>query len=246
MYDIIGDIHGCYTELKQLMEKLGYSTGASDISPIVYPYAHPQGRQAVFVGDLCDRGPDSPSVIALVRRMVKEGTGICVMGNHDDKLMRYLEGNGVKIGRSLAKTIEQMDNKDSPLSRKQILKFLQKLPYKILLDQGKLLVCHAGLKEKYHLSEVDKVIRAKCIYGETTGQMDANGYPVRLPWQKDYHGERIVVHGHTALTEVLIENKVYNVDTGAVFGGKLTALRYPEMELVSQLAHAKYWDRREH
>ena len=240
MFDIIGDVHGCYGELVLLLEKLGYESE----DPFLIPYTHPRGRQAVFVGDLVDRGPNSPGVVAIVRQMVKTGTGLCVIGNHDHKLLRYLKGNKVKVGKALADCLNQIDSKNI-LSKKEIIKFFEKLPYKLLLDSDQLLVCHAGLKEKYHLMEENKIVRAKCLYGETTGKTDLKGFPIRLPWQKDYRGNRIVVHGHTPLEEPSIENRIYSIDTSCCFGGKLTALRYPEMKLMSQKAFSNYWIRGE-
>jgi diadenosine tetraphosphatase ApaH/serine/threonine PP2A family protein phosphatase len=238
-YDIIGDIHGCYDELVLLLRTLGYRT-KDDENPCKSPLKHPDGRVAVSVGDLCDRGPDSPSVIALWRQMVREGTGLVAKGNHDDKLERYLKGNKVKVGHGLDLTISQMHSKSSPIKKKRIYQFLVDLPYRLELDEGKLLVCHAGLAEKYHNASMNKKIKAKCIYGETTGAKDENGFPVRLPWQDDYEGSTVVVHGHVAVEEVLKVNNVWDIDTSCVFGGSLTALRYPEMETVSQPALKVY------
>ena len=241
-YDIIGDIHGCYDELVLLLDKLGYVVEEGD-NPCKSPYRHPEGRVAVSVGDLCDRGPNSPGAIALFRQMVRAGTGLVSKGNHDDQLERYLKGNKVKIAHGLDKTISQMHSKSSPIKKKRIYQFLVDLPYKLELDDGKLLVCHAGLSEKYHNGTMNKKIKAKCIYGETTGATDENGFPVRLPWQDDYSGSTVVVHGHVALEEVSHVNNVWDIDTSCVFGGSLTALRYPEMELVSQPALEVYSER---
>lgn len=243
MYDIIGDIHGCYEELVLLLNTLGYVVKEEGGDPCRAPYSHPQGRIAVSVGDMADRGPNSPAVLALWRQMVRAGTGIVVLGNHDDKLMRWLKGNKIKIAHGLQKTIDQLHSKSSPIKKKALYQFLVNLPERVLLDEGKLLVCHAGLAEKYHLGKMNKKIRSKCLYGETTGAKDENGFPIRLPWQDGYSGVRVVVHGHVALDEVSIVNNVYDVDTSCVWGGKLTALRYPEMEIVSQPALAQYAER---
>lgn len=241
-YDIIGDIHGCYAELTLLLEKLGYRPMEGD-DPCRSPYKHPEGRIAISVGDLCDRGPNSPGVIAVWRQMVRAGTGMVVKGNHDDKLERYLKGNNVKIGHGLDKTISQLHSKSCPIKKKRVYQFLVDLPYKLILDGGKLLVCHAGLAEKYHNASMNKKIKSKCLYGETTGAKDENGFPIRLPWQDNYTGSTVIVHGHVALNEVSIANNVYDVDTSCVFGGKLTALRYPEMQIVQQPALAVYCER---
>jgi protein phosphatase len=242
-YDVIGDIHGCYDELVLLLRRLGYKPAEGD-DPCRSAFTHPDGRVAVSVGDMGDRGPNSPGVFAVWRQMFRAGTGLLAKGNHDDKLERYLKGNKVKIGNGLQATIDQLHSKSSPIKKKRLYQFLVSLPYILHLDDGKLIVCHAGLKEKYHNAKMNKKIKAKCIYGETTGAVDENGFPVRLPWQEDYSGEAVVVHGHVAVPEVTIVNNVYDVDTSCVFGGKLTALRYPEMELVSQPALATYVERK--
>lgn len=243
MYDIIGDVHGCRRELECLLEKLGYEHDRDD--PYKKPFVHPDNRQAVFVGDLCDRGPDSPGTFAIVRRMVKEGSALCVQGNHDNKFMRYLKGNPVKIGRGMQRAVNQMEhahNNKYPITNSKLLRFLKQLPYKLILDDENLLVCHAGLEEKYHFQD-NKKVRSKCLYGVTTGRKDERGFPERLPWQDSYSGARIVVHGHVAVNEPLITNNVYNIDTSCVYGGRLTALRYPEMELEWQQAFEPYWTR---
>jgi protein phosphatase len=237
MYDIIGDIHGCSKELILLLEKLDYEC---DGNPYKNSYAHPEGRLAVFCGDFGDRGPDTPGVLAIVYRMIKDWNGLAVEGNHDNKLMRFLKGNPVKVGKGMQKTVDQLQSDDSPITKDEILSFLKQLPYKLLLDNERLLVCHAGLEEKYHDQNSSKV-QAKCLYGVTTGKKDAEGFPIRLPWQDSYIGDKIVVHGHVAVVEPVITGNVYNIDTSCVYGGKLTALRYPELEFVSQPALDTYW-----
>lgn len=246
MYDIIGDIHGCYDELDKLLTKLGYCYHLESDKSINHPT-----RKAIFVGDLIDRGPNSPAVLSLVMEMVKGGAALCVLGNHDDKLRRYLKGNKIKINNGLQSTIDQLEktkefSKNGPHSARhmdfgKLQKFLEGLPTQLLLDDGKLLVAHAGLKEKYH-GVHNKKSRAKALYGETTGEKDADGYPVRKDWASKYTGDRVIVHGHVRGEEVRIKNKVYNLDTSCVYGGKLTALRYPEMEIVSVDALKAHWE----
>ena len=80
------------------------------------------------------------------------------------------------------------------------------------------------------------------MYGETTGEIDEFGLPVRYPWAEDYRGDTVVVYGHTPIPEPEWINNTINIDTGCVFGGKLTALRYPEKELVSVSAKKVYAD----
>jgi calcineurin-like phosphoesterase family protein len=81
----IATVHGCYEELSTLLGQLGYEIENGPDGPTATP---PDGRKAVFVGDLVDRGPKIPDVLRLVMRMVAEGEALCVPGNHDMKLMR--------------------------------------------------------------------------------------------------------------------------------------------------------------
>ncbi|WP_326606192.1 polynucleotide kinase-phosphatase [Streptomyces sp. NBC_01800] len=229
-FDIIGDIHGCSSELESLLGKLGYVDGA-----------HPEGRTAVFVGDLVDRGPDSPGVLRRVMSMVAAGNALCVPGNHENKLGRYLKGRKVQHTHGLAETIEQLDREDAkdPAFREQVREFIDGLVSHYVLDGGKLVVCHAGLPEKYH-GRTSGRVRSHALYGDTTGETDEFGLPVRYPWAEEYRGRAAVVYGHTPVPSTSWVNNTLCLDTGAVFGGKMTALRWPERELVDVPAE-KVW-----
>ncbi|ALC20159.1 polynucleotide kinase-phosphatase [Streptomyces pristinaespiralis] len=226
-FDIIGDIHGCSSELETLLGKLGYVDGA-----------HPEGRTAVFVGDLVDRGPDSPGVLRRVMAMVAAGNALCVPGNHENKLGRWLGGRNVQHTHGLAETIEQLEKEDDAF-RTQVREFIAGLVSHYVLDEGKLVVCHAGLPEKYH-GRTSGRVRSHALYGDTTGETDEFGLPVRYPWAEDYRGRAAVVYGHTPVPNTSWINNTICLDTGAVFGGKMTALRWPERELVDVPAE-KVW-----
>ncbi len=218
-FDIIGDIHGCFDELRQLLEILGYTL------------THPQGRQVIFLGDLVDRGPKTPEVLRLVMDMVSAGSALCVLGNHDVKLKRKLQGKNVKLTHGLSASIQQLEHYP-PEFHQEIIDFLDNLVSHYVLDNGKLVVAHAGLSE--HLQgEVSGKARHFALYGQTTGEIDAEGFPVRYPWANDYQGKAMVVYGHTRIKEPQWLNNTLCIDTGCVYGGKLTALRYPEKILVS-------------
>jgi protein phosphatase len=225
-FDLIGDIHGCFDELYTLLIKLGYQIQKKD----QYQITHPQNRKIIFVGDLVDRGPKTPEVLRLVMDVVESGVGFCVNGNHDDKLKRKLEGRDVKVAHGLAESLAQLESESQGFKEK-IVKFLDGLISHYVFDQGKLAVAHAGLKEEY-IGRGSQRIREFCMYGETTGEVDEFGLPVRYPWAKDYRGKTMIVYGHTPIPEPEWVNNTINIDTGCVFGGKLTALRYPEKELV--------------
>lgn len=224
-FDIIGDVHGCYDELVLLLEKLGYHVDGENFTAIA-----PVGRKAVFVGDLVDRGPNSVGVLKLVMNMVTTGMALCVPGNHDAKLLKALEGRKTPLTHGLAETMEQI-NAESPEFRKALIPFLDSLISHYVLDDGKLTVAHAGLKETM-IGRASGAVREFALYGDTTGEKDEYGLPVRRNWALEYRGRTMVVYGHTPQADAHWLNGTINIDTGCVFGGKLTALRYPERELV--------------
>ncbi|WP_073949030.1 polynucleotide kinase-phosphatase [Streptomyces kebangsaanensis] len=228
-FDIIGDIHGCSTELESLLGKLGYTDGV-----------HPEGRTAVFVGDLVDRGPDTPGVLRRVMSMVKSGNALCVPGNHENKYGRHLKGRNVRHTHGLAETIAQMEG-ESEEFRQEVREFIDGLVSHYVLDGGRLVVSHAGLPEKYH-GRTSGRVRSHALYGDTTGETDEFGLPVRYPWAEDYRGRAAVVYGHTPVPEATWLNNTICLDTGVVFGGRLTALRWPERELVDVPAERVWYE----
>ncbi|MFE0139450.1 polynucleotide kinase-phosphatase [[Kitasatospora] papulosa] len=231
-FDIIGDIHGCSSELDTLLGKLGYENGS-----------HPEGRTAVFVGDLVDRGPDSPGVLRRVMSMVSSGDALCVPGNHENKLGRYLKGRKVQHSHGLAETVEQLEREDAehPEFREEVADFIDGLVSHYVLDGGRLVVCHAGLPEKYH-GRTSGRVRSHALYGDTTGETDEFGLPVRYPWAEEYRGAAAVVYGHTPVPTASWVNNTLCLDTGAVFGGKMTALRWPEREIVDVPAERVWYE----
>lgn len=235
-FDIIGDIHGCCDELEILLQRLGY-----EISP-EQNYFHPQGRKALFLGDLVDRGNRILDTLALVQNMVVAGTALCVPGNHDMKLMRKLQGKNVKVTHGLDKTLAEIDalpDDKREVFSQETVKFLDSLISHYVLDDGNLVVAHAGMKEALQGRGSGRV-RDFALYGETTGETDDFGLPVRYDWAAEYRGKAIIVYGHTPVVEAQWLNGTIDIDTGCVYGGKLTALRYPEKELVSVAAKQVY------
>ena len=228
-FDIIGDVHGCSSELEALLGKLGYVDGA-----------HPQGRTAVFLGDLVDRGPDSPGVLRRVMSMVASGNALCVPGNHENKYGRFLRGRNVRHTHGLAETIEQMDG-ESEEFKQRVREFIDGLVSHYVLDGGRLVVCHAGLPERYQ-GRTSGRVRSHALYGDTTGETDEFGLPVRYPWAEEYRGRAAVVYGHTPVPQASWLNNTICLDTGAVFGGSLTALRWPERELVDVPAERVWYE----
>ncbi len=238
-FDVIGDVHGCAAELRALLEQLGWQLEVDDAGRAVGA-RHPEGRTAVFVGDLVDRGPDTPGVLRLVMGMVAAGTALCVAGNHEAKLIRALKGAQVQVKHGLAETLAQLDGEDADF-RAAVLTFLTGLISHYVLDDGRLVVAHAGLKEAYH-GRTSGRVRSFALYGDTTGETDEFGLPVRYPWAREYRGKAIVVYGHTPVLEPEWINNTICLDTGVVFGGRLTALRYPTREIVQIPAAREYYE----
>ena len=216
-----------------MLDELGYDTSAS-------PVTHPDGRRALFLGDLIDRGPGSDRVLELAMAMVEAETALCILGNHENKLSRALAGRNVTISHGLAETLEQLDARP-PEFREQVAAFIDGLVSHYILDEGRLVVAHAGLPERYQGRSSGRV-RSIALYGDTDGETDEFGLPIRYPWAEDYRGEATVVYGHTPVPDAEWLNTTICLDTGVVFGGQLTALRWPEKELVSVDANHEYYE----
>ncbi len=237
-FDIIGDVHGCFDELVELLKKLGYEISNQQGEEIIVK--HPQGRKVVFVGDYVDRGPKVVEVLRLVMKMHKTGMAICVPGNHDTKLARALRGKNVAKTHGLAESLAQLE-KESEEFKTDIAEFVEGMISHYVFDNGKLVVAHAGMKTELQ-GRASGRVREFALYGETTGETDEFGLPVRLNWAEEYRGDATVVYGHTPVAEPQWINRTINIDTGCVFGGNLTALRYPEKELESVPARQTYYE----
>jgi polynucleotide kinase-phosphatase len=238
-FDVFGDVHGCRAELEELLVELGYSL-VRDGEGRAIDAVPPGDRKAVFVGDLVDRGPDTPGVLRLVMGMVAAGHAFSVRGNHEEKLVRALRGHKVTVRHGLEKSLEQLAH-ETPEFRREAEKFCDGLVAHYVLDGGNLVVAHAGLPERYH-GRASAKVRSFALYGDTTGETDAYGLPVRLPWANDYRGSAMVLYGHVLVPEAEWINNTMCLETGVVFGGKLTALRYPEKETVSVKAHQVWYE----
>jgi len=236
-FDVIGDVHGCRPELELLLAELGYQLDR-DAAGRPVGARHPGGRRAVFVGDLVDRGPDTPGVLRLVMGMVAAGTAFCVAGNHEVKLLKALRGKNVKRSHGLDASMEQLEVEPEEF-RTEVAAFIDGLISHYVLDGGRLVVAHAGLIERYH-GRASGRVREFCLYGQTTGETDEYGLPVRYPWATEYRGRAVVLYGHTPVPAAEWLNNTLCLDTGCVFGGRLTALNYPERTTVSVPAARVY------
>jgi protein phosphatase len=165
-FDVIGDIHGCRAELETLLAEMGYVVEHDDEGRAVGA-RHPERRRIIFVGDLVDRGPDTPGVLRLAMGMVAGGDAFCVPGNHENKLLRAMRGRNVQITHGLAESLAQLD-KESAEFRNEVEEFLDGLISHYVLDEGKLVVAHAGITERY-IGRASGRVRSFCLYGDTTG-----------------------------------------------------------------------------
>jgi len=237
--DVIGDVHGCRTELEALLTRLGWTLLRDDQGRPV-DASHPDGRRALFLGDLVDRGPDSPGVLRLVMGMVRAGHALAVPGNHEHKLVRALDGRQVQTGHGLAETLDQL-SRETDEFRREVRDFCDGLVAHLVLDDGHLVVAHAGLAEQFH-GRASGRVRSFALFGDVTGERDEYGMPVRLPWADDYRGRAMVLYGHTPTPVPTWVNNTLCLDTGCVFGGHLSALRYPEKDLIQVAAAQVYAD----
>ncbi|WP_436493754.1 polynucleotide kinase-phosphatase [Actinokineospora sp. HUAS TT18] len=238
-FDVIGDVHGCRAELEELLGELGYALDRDELGRAV-DARHPENRRVVFVGDLVDRGPDTPGVLRLAMGMVESGNALAVCGNHEQKLVRAMRGRKVTVAHGLAESLAQL-GEESDEFRLRVERFCDGLISHYRLDGENLVVAHAGLPREYH-GRASGRVRSFALYGDTTGETDEFGLPVRYPWAEDYRSRTTVLYGHTPVVDAEWVNGTMCLDTGCVFGGKLTALRYPEREVVSVKAHQVWYE----
>lgn len=227
MYDCIGDVHGCYEECVELLESLDYKW--EDGLPV-----HPLGRLPIFVGDITDRGPASVPMMKLVTQLCEQNLAKYVPGNHCDKLYRYLIGRDIQVKNGLETTIEELKNlsqKEERLVSYAFKKLYESSSLYLVLDEDRLVIAHAGIKETY-IGQTNKKVKSFVLYGDVTGETDTTGFPIRRDWAKHYKGKAWIIYGHTPVKKPRQIGKTVNIDTGCVFGGALTAWRYPEEELV--------------
>ncbi len=238
-FDFIGDVHGCADELEELLKQLGYVNTAQ------LTYIHPEGRRVVFIGDITDRGPRSIEAFRIVLNMVAAGSALFTPGNHCNKLMRWLMGHNVHIGFGMETTIAEFDSlptAEREEFRQQIIALVSKSPAYLMLDSGRVVACHAGIKEDM-IGRQGKDVVSMCLYGDTTGETTAEGLPVRRDWAANYQGWRFIVYGHTPVRTPQIRNNTINIDQGCAFGGWLTAFRWPERTHMQVPAYRVYYNR---
>lgn len=239
-FDIVGDVHGCGDELELLLAELGYQIelDRSGDEPR-YRVVPPTGRRLVFVGDVIDRGPRPADCLRLQMDMSEAGLAFGVLGNHELKAARQMAGNPVSIAPGLRITLDDLD-RQSPAFRDRVRRHLALLPSHVVLDDGRLVVAHAGIREDM-IGQTSRKVRDFCVYGDVTGERGADGFPVRRDWAAEHRGSAAIAYGHTTVRRAEWRNNTINLDTACVHGGALTALRYPEREILSVPARRPYF-----
>lgn len=243
-FDLIGDVHGCCDELEELLNKMGYRAGGTSVNVpgVLQHYYHPEGRKAVFLGDIVDRGPRILDAVKLVQGMVESGAALAVQGNHESKVLRHFRASRPEPRPSILQTLREIEAL-SPESQKQVIRgmvdFFDALPHHLVLASGNLVAAHAGLREDLQGRD-SPLVRNQALFGDANARFDDDPEPGRLEWVQHYRGRALVVYGHTPVAEAIVANRTINIDTGCVFGGTLTALRFPEMEVVAVQARKSY------
>ena len=238
-YDIIGDIHSCADELEELIRTLGYEvTWSQEQDERTVKIVPPHGRKLVLLGDLVDRGPKSADTLRLAIAVIDQNCGYVIMGNHDIYLAQWMRGANLPINPGIAQTINQLSRESEPFLR-AALATISALPTYLWLDGGRLCVSHAGLRADLLGRDTPEAFE-HAINGDEPIRNATQTYDPRLHWAASYGGETSMVYGHFRLQDALWVNNTMCIDTACVYGGKLTALRWPERELVSVSAHERY------
>jgi protein phosphatase len=231
--DVIGDVHGCYDELAELLGKLGHGDLLDPEIPVAEPGHLPQ---VIFVGDIVDRGPKVMQSVALVNRLCRRGHALTVVGNHDDRFLRWLMRKQVQIRHGLEQTVKEFDAMTSAQKkwwREELTDFIRALPWALRIDDGRAIVAHASWHADLAHNPSSEQLRTATLYGPTTGRKTAEGYPERIDWAPGFAGPELVIFGHQVYDAPYMHDYAIGIDTGCVFGGSLTALRYPSLEIVS-------------
>ena len=181
------------------------------------------------------------------QRQLKRVPIMAVKGNHEFKLERVMCDRKVQaIFTDMASTMLSLrgawqglyrfafgkDKNCFPFSYEELAAFLDALPHYITLEGGNLLVSHAGLCQDLQGKNNQKAAHF-CLFGDANGKLDEKGFPIRHHWENSYTGKAQVVYGHTPVIKPLKCGNTWNIDTGCVFGGSLSALSYPQGEITS-------------
>jgi len=228
---VIGDIHGCFFEFKNLVEKL--------ISE------YKDNILIISVGDTIDRGDYNLDTLKYTFSLFKRGIYLEVKSNHNEKLYKWFLGRNITISYGLEKTINEikkLPEAEFNKLKEEYLDYYSNLPLYIVVNK-KVVVAHAGILDRY-IGRTDKKVKSFVLYGKTTGKFTPEGFPERVDWTK----ERVVnenspkiVYGHVVFEEPYINNLCYGIDTGCVLGNKLTAYLPFEDRFIFEKAKRQYF-----
>lgn len=240
--DLIGDVHGCYDEFIQLIGQLGYVSGPDGL------YRHPAGRKLLSLGDITSRGPFSIKMLEFFIAHIQAGLAEMVDSNHGWKIARWLDGRKVTLAHGDEKVEEEFRqyeheagaNKAQSLKEASRVLLLGSPSHMQIVQNGKVeaVAVHAGIRDEY-IGKESPSIQSFCRYGDVAGT-GADGRPIRKDWTLGKKTKAIIVWGHDPRPEPERKQGAINIDQGCVFGGKLTAYRFPEDELVSVAAKENY------
>ncbi|UQZ35011.1 polynucleotide kinase-phosphatase [Paenibacillus sp. PK3_47] len=241
-FDVIGDIHGCYDEMLELLGQLGYTPDDEGL------FRHPDGRTLISAGDVMSRGPKSLETLSFWKQHCDAGAARMIDSNHGWKIARYLDGRSVTLSHGDEKFAAELaqyarDNGDGAADafKKEMKQFLLSAPsHLVLCSNGvrRVVVAHAGIRDEY-IGKQSRRISDFCRYGDTEGT-DGSGKPVRKEWYVEHDSGELIVWGHDPRPYPAVVKNTINIDQGAVFGGALTAYRYPEGQFVSVKAQQDY------
>ncbi|MBW4084383.1 polynucleotide kinase-phosphatase [Paenibacillus sp. S150] len=240
--DVIGDIHGCYDEMLELLGRLGYAPDEAGL------YRHPEGRVLISVGDVMSRGPKSLETLGFWKKHCGAGIARMIDSNHGWKIARYLSGRNISlshgdenIAAELAEYAREAGEEAAAQLKEELKQFLLSAPSHLVLCRGgvrHVVVAHAGIRDEY-IGKQSGRVQDFCRYGDTDGA-DAAGAPIRKEWYVEHESGELIVWGHDPRPYPTVVKNTVNIDQGAVFGGSLTAYRYPERQFVSVKAYKDY------
>lgn len=242
-YAIISDVHGCYDELVELNKLI-----------LDFDKKNKTKHKLISLGDLCDRGPKNVKTLEFWKKQIQNKDAIVIQGNHCNVLWEALSKNKSRPYPGLPVTINELNQLlvEQPKQYESLKNFWvsywnQSKPF-LVLDNGKLIVTHAGMTRWLADSYIfagkfpsDDITKAICLYGANIDKYGGGKYGELGFWQNAWDSEQIVVYGHFVTKEVSINNNTWGIETGVVFGGKITALLYPEMKILQVNAKRKYW-----
>ena len=200
---IVGDVHGCFNSLTQLLKKAD---------------CDPDKHRLILLGDLINKGPHSFKVLNWVRRNKIES----LMGNHEWKFIKCVEQKS-PLPKPLKELKGQMGKELS-----QWIKWLKTLP--LYIEEEDFLAVHGGLVpgEEPKQSSPENLLNIR-YWDDKNKCLKKTGAP---PWHHFYKKQKLVVYGHWALQGLNIQSNSIGLDTGCVYGGKLTGLWLPKRSIV--------------